>query len=134
MNIAMIELRDILHGGRLPDTLLHEFACRCAEYALGFMKKPDPRSIAAIAAKREWMRGEITSKKLTDAENAAWVAIRPVAIHAAWGMVAAAQAASHNAVQSARNAAWNAAEIAAKDAAWSDLMEIMIALIAENGR
>lgn len=45
--------------------LLHEFACRCAEYALfSITKKPDPRLIFIIDAKRKWVRGEITREDL----------------------------------------------------------------------
>jgi hypothetical protein len=52
--------------------ILHEFACRCAENALALIEKPDPRSIAAIEAKRKWLRGEISDEEL----DAAWAAAR----------------------------------------------------------
>jgi hypothetical protein len=83
--------------------ILHEFACWCAEGALRLVKNPDPRSVAAIAAKRAWLRGEITEKELAAARAAAWAAAEA----AAW---AAAEAA-------ARAAAWTAAEAAARAAA-----------------
>lgn len=51
---------------------LHEFACWCAEEALRPVKNPDPRSVAAIEAKRKWLRGEITDAALTAARAAAW--------------------------------------------------------------
>lgn len=38
--------------------LLHEFACRCAEDALALIPNPDPRSVAAIKAKRDWLAGD----------------------------------------------------------------------------
>lgn len=76
--------------------VLHEYACRCAEYALTFVSEPDSRSVAAIEAKRKWLRGEISNDDLTAARDAAWAA--------AW--VAAA-------------AAWDAARVAARDAAWA---------------
>ena len=60
--------------------ILHEFACRCAEDALKLVENPDPRSIAAIEAKRKWLRGEITDKEL----DAAWDAARAAARAAAW--------------------------------------------------
>lgn len=63
--------------------ILHEFACRCAEYALSFVDNPDPRSIAAIDAKRKWLRGEITDKELRAAGAAAWAAARDAAGDAA---------------------------------------------------
>lgn len=51
--------------------VLHEFACRVAEDALSRVDKPDPRSVAAIAAKRAWMRGEIDDDSLCFAKAAA---------------------------------------------------------------
>ena len=47
-----------------------------AEYALYFVANPDPRSIAAIEAKRKWLRGEITDAAAWDA---AWAAARAAA-------------------------------------------------------
>jgi hypothetical protein len=52
--------------------VLHEFACLCAEDALTLVANPDPRLAAAIAAKRAWIRGEITDRQLDAAELAAW--------------------------------------------------------------
>lgn len=81
--------------------ILHEFACRVAEIALSKIKDADPRSFAAIEAKRKWMRGEITDDQL----NAAWSAARS----AAW-----------SATRSATwSAAWSAARSATRSAAWS---------------
>ena len=51
--------------------ILHEFACLCAEDALKLIKNPDPRSVAAIEAKRRWVRGEITDQELAAAGAAA---------------------------------------------------------------
>ena len=90
--------------------VLHEYACRCAEYALTFVKEPDSRSIAAIEAKRKWLRGEISNDDLTAAWDAAWAAY-----DAAYD---AARAAANAARAAARAAAWDAAWSAA-DAAWS---------------
>ena len=81
--------RTIIAMADATDTL-HEFACWSAEQALKLVKNPDPRSVAAIAAKRAWIRGEISDVELAAARAAAW---------AAW---AAAWAA-------ARDAAWAAA-------------------------
>ena len=53
------------------ERLLHEFACQCAEYALSFLKEPDPRSVAAIKAKRDWLDGKITDQELSAARYAA---------------------------------------------------------------
>ena len=68
--------------------VLHEYACRCAEYALTFVREPDSRSIAAIEAKRKWLRGEISNDDLTAARAAAARAA------AAWAANAAANAAA----------------------------------------
>ena len=59
--------------------ILHEFACWCAERAMSRLRNPDPRSIAAINAKRKWMRGEITDAELAAARDAAWGAARDAA-------------------------------------------------------
>lgn len=66
------KLWSVLRPEFLPEELLHEFACRCAEYALSFIEKPDPRSVAAIEAKRAWLRGEISDDELAAASAAAW--------------------------------------------------------------
>lgn len=50
---------------------LHEFACVCAERALRRVENPDPRSVAAIEAKRAWMKGEISDAELAAARAAA---------------------------------------------------------------
>ena len=80
--------------------ILHEAACHCAEQALSTQTNVDPRSVAAVEAKRAWLRGEISDEQLTAARSAAWVA----AMDAAW--------------DAAKAAAWYAARSAAWDAAW----------------
>lgn len=45
----------VLHKEFLPKLLLHEFACRCAEWALSLVDAPDPRSFEVIRFKRRWM-------------------------------------------------------------------------------
>ena len=79
--------------------VLHGFACRCAEEALKQVEKPDPRSVAAIEAKRRWLRGEIPDGELAEARDAA----RAAASDAAWA--AASDAASIAAWYAARDAA-----------------------------
>jgi hypothetical protein len=91
--------------------MLHEFACRCAEGALTLLRKKgyviDPRSWAAIEAKRKWLKGAITGQELA----AAWAA----AGDAAW---AAAGDAARAAVEvAAWDAVWDDSEDAARDAA-----------------
>ncbi len=53
--------------GVLPDRLLHEFVCWCADQEL----LPDARSWAAVEAKRKWLNGEIDAKQLAAARAAA---------------------------------------------------------------
>ena len=108
---AADKLWSVLRKEFIDAPILHEFACRCAEYALSFVDNPDPRSIAAIEAKRKWLRGEITDKELDAARAAAWDA----ELDAAWD---AARAAAWDAeLDAARAAAWAAAWAAARDAA-----------------
>lgn len=93
--------------------VLHEYACRCAEYALTFVREPDSRSIAAIEAKRKWLRGEISNDDLTAARAAAWDTACDAADAAAW---AAWDAACDAAYDAAWDAAWDAARAAANAA------------------
>ena len=95
--------------------VLHEYACRCAEYALTFVREPDSRSIAAIEAKRKWLRGEISNDDLTAAWAAAGDAANAAARAAAWAARAAAWAAWDAARYAARAAAWDAARDAARE-------------------
>lgn len=105
------KLWSVLREEFIDAPILHEFACRCAEYALSFADNPDPRSIAAIEAKRKWLRGEITNKELYAAQDSAWYAADAAAWDAAW------------------NAAWNAARAAAWDAAMEHEIEILRELL-----
>ena len=109
----------VLREELIDEQTLHELACVCAERALSRVENPDPRSVAAIAAKRAWMRGEITDKELDVARDAAWgaarAAARAAARGAAWNAASAAAWAAARAAASA--AAWAAARAAAWDAA-----------------
>ena len=100
----------VLREEFIPAPLLHEFACRCAEQALRLVEQPDPRSIAAINAKRAWLRGEIDDEKLA----AAWAAAQAAARDAAW--------------DSARAAAWAAARAAAQ----AEQIEILKKMLMEE--
>ena len=82
--------------------ILYEFGCRCAEEALKLVENPDPRSMAAIEAKRRWLRGEIGDQELKEARDAAQ--------DAAW--------AAWDAAWAAERAAWADAQYAAGDGAW----------------
>ena len=134
---AKDKLWSVLREEFLPAELLHEFACRCAEYAFTFVENPDPRSVAAIEAKRAWLRGEITGVELAAARDAAvdttevaawdaavaaaWAAAWAAAEDAAWAAAedAAEDAAEAAAWAAARAATWAAAEDAAEAAAWA---------------
>ena len=122
--------------------ILHEFACACAEDALALVEQPDERSVAAIEAKRSWLKGEITDKKLDSAWAAAWDASQNVAwvasaaaSAAAW---AAVRAAARAASRAARDASWAAARAAswaardaAQDAAWDKQNKRLTAMVME---
>lgn len=112
---ATDKLWAVLRPEFLPDELLHEFACRCAEYALSFVENPDPRSVAAVEAKRKWLRGEISDDELTKARAAAWDA---------WGAKAAAEAAAWGAKAAAGATAWTAAR--------GHEVELLVELIKEK--
>ena len=107
--------------------VLHEYACRCAEYALTFVREPDSRSIAAIEAKRKWLRGEISNDDLTAARAAAWDAV----CDAAWAAWAAWDAARAAACDAACDAAWDAARAAACDAAREHEVKLLKELLRE---
>ena len=77
-------MRAVLREDFLPANLLHEYACRCADYALSKIDDPDPRSIQAVDAKRKWLRGEITDEELAAAGAAARDAAWDAACAAAW--------------------------------------------------
>ena len=119
----------VTQTGLIEDEKLHEFACRCAEEALKRVDNPDPRSVAAIEAKRKWLRGEISDEELAAAWSAASSAAWSAASSAAWAAASsaardAARAAARDAARSAASsaasaAAWAAASSAARDAAWS---------------
>jgi hypothetical protein len=67
--------------------ILHEFACWCAEQSLlaerAAGREPDPRSWAAIDAKRKWLRGEVSDKELESAARSAAESARSAARSAA---------------------------------------------------
>lgn len=111
---AQDKLWSVLREEFIEAPILHEFACSCAEYALSFVESPDLRSIAAIEAKRKWLRGEITGAEL----YAAWAAAWDAAQDAAWA--------------AAKAAASNAAMDAAMDAAREHEVEILRELLEEG--
>ena len=94
----------VLREELIPTNILHEFACRCAEEALKSIENPDKRSIAAIEAKRKWIKGEITKVELDAAGKAAWAAAEGAAAWAAAegaAVLAAARAAAEGAAAGA---------------------------------
>lgn len=100
----------VLRPEFIEESISHEFACRCAERALSRIDSPDPRSVAAVEAKRAWLRGEISDDELKiaqdEARNAAEHAVKYTVIDAAWAAVYSA----------AREKVWSAAWFTAKDA------------------
>ena len=117
---AQDKLWSVLREEFIDAPILHEFACRCAEYALSFVESPDPRSIAAIVAKRKWVHGEITDAELDSAHYAAMYAARDA-------VLAAAQ-------DTARDAAWAATMDDAWDAAREHEVEILRELLKEGDK
>ena len=113
LNLPDVSAQDkfwsVLREEFIDAPILHEFACRCAEYALSFVESPDPRSIAAIEAKRKWLRGEITDAELDVARGEARDAAHDAAMYAA--RIAARVA--------AQDVAWVIAKVIAQDAAWA---------------
>ena len=120
------KLQAVLREEFIPATILHEFACVCAEYALTLVDNPDPCNVKAIEVKRAWMQGEATDKELDTARGAACAAAkkaartaeaRTAARAARTAAAAARDTASVAASAAGRKAAW-AAAWAARDAAW----------------
>ena len=128
LNLPDVSVEDkfwsVLREEFIEAPILHEFACRCAEYALSFVESPDPRSIAAIEAKRKWLRGEITGAELRAARDAAQDALHDAAMYAARiAARVAARAAAWAVSRAARNAPWDAA-MAASLAAVMDAAQV----------
>ena len=59
----------VLNEKFLPTMLLHEFACRCAEYILSLVDNPDHRCAEAIRVKRRWVNGDATDKEMAVARK-----------------------------------------------------------------
>ena len=131
---AQDKLWSVLREEFIEAPILHEFACRCAEYALSFVENPDPRSIAAIEAKRKWLRGKITDAELDAARDAAWYAARDASSRAARDAVIAAASCAERAAAwaAASNAAWTAAWAAALYAAMDAAMDAAMAAAREH--
>ena len=105
----------VLREELIDAQILHEFACRCADRAIARIGKPDSRSVAAIEAKRKWLRGEISDDELDAAWDAALDAARDAARASAWAAAkSAAMAAARAAARDAERAAereWQIAEL-----------------------
>jgi hypothetical protein len=103
---ARTRLELLSHEELTPASVLAEFACRIAKRALALAGHPDPRSVAAIAAKRAWLRGEIDDVQLREARQAALTAFHAItrtpakcAAMAAVGTTECDSASSYNAVR-----------------------------------
>ncbi len=97
----------VLREDCLQAPILHEFACRCAEQALAAFGDADPRLVAAISAKRAWLRGEVSDQELAAAQAAASAA----ASAAAWAAT--------------RDAEWAAVSAAASEAQLLILQDVL---------
>lgn len=111
--------------------LLHDLACVFAEHIYECYGDDDDRCRAAIQAKRDWLRGDISDSELATAKSAAWFAASP-ASDTAWATArsawfAGAAGAARCAVEAAKFAAdtaWFAAEaarFAARAAVWAEM-------------
>ena len=149
LNLPDVSVQDkfwsVLREEFIEAPILHEFACRCAEYALSFVESPDPRSIAAIEAKRKWLCGKITDAELDAAwgeardaahdaaQDAAWIIARVIAQDTAWAIARViAQDTAWAAALDTACAARNAASRAARDAAREHELEILRELLEEG--
>ena len=123
----------VLRPEFIEKDILHEFACRCAEEALSHIENPDPRSVAAIEAKRKWMRGEISDEELDATRDAAWSAARNAARYVAWSAALSAtmDATCCAARFAACSAAWYAVMSAAMDAARSAARTHQVEMLKE---
>ena len=108
----------VLRPQLIDESVLHELACRFVEETLPLYESQYPGDTSprdAIAAKRAWLRGEITDEQL------AWAA---AAADAAWWAAAMSARAAEAAWLAARSAWWAAATdgaaaaAAAADEAW----------------
>ena len=115
--------RTVLWMGDI-ETILHNFACDEAEMALEARRKAgdtvDPRSTAAIQAKRDWLKGKITDAQLA----AAWDAARSAA--------AASRAAAWAAARAAAWAAWDAERAAGAAAVEAERAAVEAARAAQK--
>jgi hypothetical protein len=114
----------VLREELIRPEILHEFACQCAEWILNKREregyKIDTRSRAAIQAKRDWLLGTISDKKLDAARVAAWAAALDATRDVAW--------------DAARVAAWAAASasVSVYDAAAYKLFILFLKRLLER--
>jgi len=106
--------------------VLHRFACWCAERVLmrerQAGREPDPRSWAAVQAKRDWLEGGMTREELETAKSTAW----EVDLGTDWST--AQCAAWSDAWSATRNVAWSAAWSTARSAQNEELTRVLLLL------
>jgi len=126
----------VLREEVLSPHVLHEFACRYAEHILlkehAAGREPDARSRGAIAAKRRWLRGELTDSELAAAWVEARMATRFFAGTTAWAAAGVAAKAAARAAGTAAWAAMAAAMTAARNAASDEQIDILKRLLKEQ--
>jgi hypothetical protein len=100
-------------------SILHEFACQCAEIALMLTDVTDDCFWNAIETKRQWLVGKATDAELAAAGAAAMAVAKDAKNAAGAAGMAAAMAAAKDAKNAALDAARAAAMAAAGDEAWA---------------
>jgi len=103
----------VLREECIDESLLHIFACDCAEKVLPIFEKKypnDDRPRKAIEAKRKWLKKEFIDDQLSAAARAASDAWSASTASAAWAASAAARAASD--ARAATSAGWAATSAA----------------------
>jgi hypothetical protein len=137
------KLWGIFHEELIPPRQLWELTCQIAEAALNRERaagrEPDSRSWAAIAARRGWVRGEITNNELNAAFAAAFAVAREayaagsaayVAAQVAYAMYDVAHEAAYAAARAVADATYGVAS-AADDVNYVSANEAHIILIRD---
>jgi hypothetical protein len=149
LNLDTVTAKDklwvVLREDFIDAATLHEFACRCAESVLPLFEKEfpnDKRPHNAIAAKRKWLKGEITDGELAAASDAASDTVRAVAraveraaraeMTATWATWTAWAVARASSRASASDASWTASATAAAWGASAAQLEILKELICNQ--
>ena len=118
----------VLREEFIDTEILHEFACWCAEEALKLMPKKYPHCIAAIDAKRAWIRGEISDRQL-DAARAALLKVANSAVDTEWCLMMSCAFAASITAMNASVASVYAASVTLRSAALAAQIEYLIRVL-----